>query len=90
MVPKRTTPNPGPEGTTPVRVLRKERRITQAELAQAVGVSRQTIVAVEAGDYAPSVYLALRIGRALGATVEDLFGAELGTDDDAPNPGGLP
>jgi putative transcriptional regulator len=45
----------------------------QADLASAVGVSRQTIVSLERGDYAPSVYLALRIARALGATVEELF-----------------
>lgn len=58
----------------PVRALRKGHRLTQAELGQAVGVSRQTIVAVEQGDYAPSVFLALRIAATLEATVEDLFG----------------
>ena len=47
--------------------------MTQAELAELVSVSRQTIIAVEQGDYAPSVYLALRIARALGGTVEELF-----------------
>ena len=47
--------------------------LTQAELAAAVGVTRQTIVAVEAGDYAPSVYLALAIAERLGSTVEELF-----------------
>lgn len=47
--------------------------MTQAELSTAVGVSRQTIVAIEKGDYAPSVYVALRIGHALGSTVEELF-----------------
>lgn len=39
-----------------------------------MGVSRQTVVAVEHGDYAPSVFLALRISRLLESTVEDLFG----------------
>lgn len=48
--------------------------LTQAELAAAVAVTRQTIVAVEAGDYAPSVYLALAICDRLGTTVEALFG----------------
>lgn len=48
-------------------------RITQAELGAQVGVSRQSIVSTEKGDYAPSVYLALRLARALGTTVEDLF-----------------
>ncbi|WP_120003892.1 helix-turn-helix transcriptional regulator [Nesterenkonia muleiensis] len=58
----------------PVRALRKAQRLTQAELGKAVGVSRQTIVAVEQGDYAPSVFLALRIAGTLGTTVEGLFG----------------
>lgn len=58
----------------PVRSRRKAQRLTQAELAQAVGVSRQTIVAVEQGDYAPSVFLALRLARTLATTVEELFG----------------
>jgi putative transcriptional regulator len=57
----------------PVRVRRRAQRITQAELAAAVGVSRQTVVSVEKGDYAPSVYLALKIARALESTVEELF-----------------
>ena len=46
---------------------------TQAELADAVGVARQTVVAVEAGDYAPSVYLALSLATRLATTVEALF-----------------
>ena len=58
---------------SPVRESRKQKRMTQAELSELVGVSRQTIIAVEQGDYAPSVYLALKIARALGGTVEELF-----------------
>ena len=58
---------------SPVRERRKQKRMTQAELSELVGVSRQTIIAVEQGDYAPSVYLALKIARALGGTVEELF-----------------
>ena len=57
----------------PIRVIRRVRRMTQAELAELVDVSRQTIIAVERGDYAPSVFLALRIARALDTTVEQLF-----------------
>jgi putative transcriptional regulator len=57
-----------------VRAARTARGITQAQLAVDVGVTRQTVVAVEAGDYAPSVYLALAIARRLGGTVEELFG----------------
>ena len=59
-----------------MRTARLLKELTQAELAEAVGVTRQTIVAVEAGDYAPSVYLALAIARRLGSTVELLFGEE--------------
>lgn len=65
-------------GSSPVRERRKERRITQAELAEHVGVSRQTIISVERGDYAPSVYLAMRIADSLEGTVEELFTAEGG------------
>lgn len=53
-----------------------QQRRVYYELAGATGVTRQTIVAVDAGDYAPSVHLALALGERLGATVEDLFGAE--------------
>jgi putative transcriptional regulator len=56
-----------------VREFRKKSRITQAELGAQVGVSRQSIVSTEKGDYAPSVYLALRLARSLGTTVEELF-----------------
>lgn len=52
---------------------RRHLKLTQAELAKEVGVSRQTIVAIEGGDYAPSVFLALDIAKVLGQTVEELF-----------------
>jgi len=48
--------------------------LTQAELAKKIEVSRQTVVSIEGGDYAPSVYLALRLAEVLDTTVEDLFG----------------
>ncbi|MEE2059895.1 helix-turn-helix transcriptional regulator [Rhodococcus artemisiae] len=56
-----------------VREFRKRAGLTQAELGARVGVSRQSIVSTEKGDYAPSVYLALRLARSLGSTVEELF-----------------
>ena len=59
-----------------VRQIRRLNDLTQAELAKAVQVSRQTIVSIEGGDYAPSVYLALRLARVLDTTVEQLFGRE--------------
>jgi putative transcriptional regulator len=56
-----------------IRARRKELGLTQAELAQSVGVSRQTVITLETGDYAPSVYLALRVARTLAVTIEDLW-----------------
>jgi putative transcriptional regulator len=59
-----------------VRRARSASGLTQAQLAAAVGVSRQTVNALEAGNYAPSVYLALRIAATLSTTVEELFSEE--------------
>ena len=47
--------------------------LTQQDLAEAVGVTRQTIVAIERGDYNPSVTLALRIARVFSVPVEEVF-----------------
>jgi len=47
--------------------------MTQQQLAERVGVTRQTIIALEAGKYAPSLLLAFRIARAFGVGVEDVF-----------------
>ena len=60
---------------TRVRAARKEAGLTQQDLSTAVQVSRQTIIAMEAGDYAPSVFLAIKVARALGVTVESLWGS---------------
>ena len=57
-----------------IRAARKEAGMTQQSLSAAVQVSRQTIIAMETGDYAPSVYLAVKIARSLGVTVESLWG----------------
>ena len=57
-----------------IRRLRFDRdEMTQQELADKVGVTRQTIIAIEAGKYAPSLLLAFRIARVFNATVEDVF-----------------
>jgi putative transcriptional regulator len=56
-----------------IRAARKEAGLTQQGLAAAVQVSRQTIIAMETGDYAPSVYLAVKIAGALNVTVEQLW-----------------
>jgi len=47
--------------------------MSQEALADAVGVSRQTIISIEKGGYAPSTFLALKLARTLGKTVEELF-----------------
>ncbi|MFN4299707.1 MAG: helix-turn-helix transcriptional regulator [Thermaurantimonas sp.] len=59
-----------------LRVERAEIRLSQAELAQRVGVSRQTINAIERGDYNPSVVLALKIAQVFGKQVEQIFQLE--------------
>jgi len=57
-----------------VRRLRFEHgEITQQQLADKVGVTRQTIIAIEAGNYAPSLPLAFRIARTFGVSIEQVF-----------------
>ena len=59
-----------------VKVERARKNITQMELAEAIGVSRQTIHAVETGKFVPSTLLALKMARYFGCTVEDIFELE--------------
>ncbi|MDO5487102.1 MAG: helix-turn-helix transcriptional regulator [Rikenellaceae bacterium] len=61
-----------------IRVARAERRLTQQQLADAVGVSRQTINAIESGKFVPSTVVALKIARAFGRPVEEIFLLEEG------------
>lgn len=56
-----------------VSTLRAQKGITQEELADAVGVSRQTVVAIEKGNYTPSVALALKLASYFGTSVEKIF-----------------
>lgn len=56
-----------------LRVLRAERRWSQALLADQVGVSRQTINAIETGRYDPSLSVAFRLADVLETTIDDLF-----------------
>lgn len=56
-----------------VQQLRHRAGLTQAQLAAALGVSRQTVIAIERGRYDPSLGLALRIARHFNATVEEIF-----------------
>lgn len=54
-------------------VLRTKKKLTQEELARAVGVTRQTIIAIEKGSYTPSVALALKLARFFRKPVESIF-----------------
>jgi len=56
-----------------LKVLRAERDWSQAELADRLAVSRQTVNSIETGKYDPSLPLALRIGRLFGQAVESIF-----------------
>jgi putative transcriptional regulator len=57
-----------------VRRLRFEHgQMTQQQLADKVGVTRQTIIAIEAGNYAPSLPLAFRVARTFGVSIEQVF-----------------
>lgn len=59
-----------------IRVARAEVRLTQQQLADAVGVSRQTINAIESGKFVPSTVLALKIARTFARSVEEVFELE--------------
>jgi putative transcriptional regulator len=59
-----------------LRVLRAERDWTQADLAEKLEVSRQTVNALETGKYDPSLPLAFRIARLFGVTIEEIFRPE--------------
>ena len=56
-----------------LKVLRAERDWSQADLADRLSVSRQTVNSIETGKYDPSLPLALRIGRLFGQAVESIF-----------------
>ena len=56
-----------------IREYRQLRGMTQQELADAVSVTRQTIVAIERGDYNPTVRLCIEICKVLGKTLDELF-----------------
>lgn len=59
-----------------IRVARAEQRLTQQQLAEAIGVSRQTVNAIESGRFVPSTVLALRIAKLFNKPVEDIFSLE--------------
>jgi putative transcriptional regulator len=61
-----------------IRIERAVKNITQAELAEQVGVSRQTINSIESNKYTPSTVLALKIARLFGKPMEEIFILEEG------------
>jgi putative transcriptional regulator len=65
--------------TNHLRILRAGRSWSQAELAERLGVSRQTVNAIETGRYDPSLPLAFRLARVFGVAIEQIF--EPGPDD---------
>jgi len=68
---------PEPVLSNHIRRLRFERaEMTQQALAEKVGVTRQTIIAIESGKYAPSLPLAFRIARVFKRPIEDVFAYE--------------
>ena len=56
-----------------IEAIRKERGIRQEEFAKSLGVSRQTISSLETGRYNPSIFLAYKIARYFGLTIEEVF-----------------
>ena len=61
-----------------IRVERAIKRMTQAQLAELIGVSRQTIVAIESEKYVPSTVLSFKIARVFDKRVDDIFELEEG------------
>lgn len=58
---------------TKIQELRKEKRVTQMELAESVGVTRQTIISLENGRYKASLVLAHKIAQFFEVAIEDIF-----------------
>ena len=60
----------------PIKVARAQLDMTQKQLAELDGISRQTMNAIEQGDYNPTIRLCRAICKALGKTLDELFGEE--------------
>ena len=59
-----------------IRVFRAEHRLSQAELAEIIGVTRKTISTIEVGRFVPSTVISLKIARYFGVPVEEIFSLE--------------
>ncbi|MBE6936027.1 MAG: helix-turn-helix transcriptional regulator [Ruminococcaceae bacterium] len=66
---------------TRIRELRKARKLSQEELAEAVGTTRQTITSIEVGKYTASLPLAYKIARYFGLSIEEVFDFSEWEDD---------
>ncbi len=56
-----------------IKQLRTQKAITQEDLAQVLGVSRQTVIAIEKGNYTPSLFLAMQISQFFKMPIEQIF-----------------
>ena len=70
-----------------LRVQRAMRGLTQADLAERAGITRASVNAIEGGRMVPSIYLALKLARALNVPVNELFALPADADDGAGDPG---
>ena len=71
--------------TNDIRRLRFEHdEMTQAELAERIGVTRQTVIAIEQGRYSPSLEMAFQIARAFGVPLDDVFQYPATTTKESP------
>jgi putative transcriptional regulator len=61
-----------------LHVLRAEKRITQEDLANEIGITRATIIAIEKGDYNPTLELAFKLSRFFNVGIEQIFSVEEG------------
>lgn len=59
--------------TNSIRAVREDAGMTQAELARQIGVTRQTLIAIEQGRYSPTLELAFQISRVFGRGLDDIF-----------------
>ena len=71
-----------PEVLNRLRRIRRQADLTQEDVAERVGVTRQTIISIERGRYNPSIGLALSLARAFGVPVEEMFELQRGVSDD--------
>lgn len=73
--------------TNSIRALRFARgEMTQAELARRIGVTRQTVIAIEQGRYSPSLETAFQIARAFGVPLDEVFQFEAGPQENSDAP----